>query len=128
MILPNPLIIGAWYNIKLTAVKNTFTIAIVKEMDPKNDNKYGEISDSLKLKIVDSAFKSGFYGIFIDYISKVYWDNIEVKPTECIKSVVDNTDTLKGTMFTIPFKVVSWVDLKDWFIPLSSETSKDDSN
>ena len=46
MILPNPLIIGAWYNIKLTAVKNTFTIAIVKEMDAANKDKYTNLPDS----------------------------------------------------------------------------------
>lgn len=119
------MIIGAWYNIKLTAVKDTFTIAIVKEMDASNVDKYKNISDSLSLKIFDSAFKSGFYGIFIDYISKVYWDNIAVAPTECVKLVVDNTDTLKGTMFTIPFKVISWVDLKDWFIPQTTGSSDD---
>ena len=49
-----------------------------------------------------------------------------MEPTECTKSVVDNTDTLKGTMFTVPFKVVSWVDLKDWFIPQTTPSSSDD--
>jgi len=72
-----------WYNMKLTIKKDKFQVFFVREIDAKDPERYKNMPLENSLEARDQLFKSGHFGVFVDYMSRIMFDNFVVTPLPC---------------------------------------------
>ena len=97
-----------WYNFKLTVQQDTFSLYMVKERDAMDPNKYLNMPITNGIEVTDAVFRSGHFGVFINYETTVQFDGLVVTPLPCKEELVDNTNYMLQSFFT------SRVNIRDW--------------
>lgn len=115
--LPITIELNRWYNVKLTLVKSQITIYVMQERDAKDPNRYNTPTLSQGLSVQDSYFKSGHFGVYTDYLSKIYFDTFNVTPTACVEEPFDDTDYMFMGTITSYYHEWRWFSLEKWYVP-----------
>ena len=94
------LTLNLWYNLKLIGSKNSFRVYVVREIDINNPQKYIGMPTSEGVEVEDGAFKHGNFGIYVDYLSRIYFDAFVAEPLPCKIAPVDDSDPISKSSLT----------------------------